>query len=336
MNCMNNMWIGIAIILLLCLFIHFGDKKKIFKGGFNFTKMDLREYYLLKNIDYKNNNKILELTNKNKKIELVNFQINSVNSSYMMDDKVASKFLLQKYKCPTSKYFKIQNRFINDETRISNLMKHFKLKYPVVIKPVRGSHGNGVKTDINNFTDLFKNLQKDFLVEEQLEGENYRILVIDDKVISSVICREKPFIIGDGKTEFIDLINKKNETSPYKLVVDYDLLNESNITDSSIIEKNKKIIVNNVVNYHKGATLRYVPASDFHEDNIKMFSKINKIFGSRLCGIDFISKDISKSYKDGYGSIIELNSGAHELIHYNNDKVDKNDFFDEVFDVLFK
>ena len=67
-----------------------------------------------------------------------------------------------------------------------------------------------------------------------------------------------------------------------------------------------------------------------------MFSKINKIFGSRLCGIDFISTDISKSYKEGYGSIIELNSGAHELIHYNNDNVERDDFFDEVFDILFK
>ncbi len=335
MNCISSMWTWIGLILLICLLIHFKDKN-ILKGGFNFTNRDLREYYLKKDIDYKNNNKILKLTNKNKNIELINLQINSVNSSYMMDDKVASKFLLQKYKCPTSKYFKIQNRFSNDKIRISNLIKHFKLKYPLVVKPVRGAQGNGVKTDINNLDDLLKNLKKDYLVEEQLEGENYRILVIDDKVISSVICREKPFIIGDGKTKFIDLINEKNETSPYKLVVDYDLLNKSNITDSSIIEKNKKIIVNNVVNYHKGATLRYVPASDFHEDNIKMFSKINKIFGSRLSGIDFISKDISKSYKDGYGSIIELNSGAHELIHYNNDKVDKNDFFDEVFNVLFK
>ncbi len=336
MNCVNPIWFGIGIIIVLCL-INNKDIKKNLKGGFNFTKRDLREYYLLRDIDYKNNNGMLQLTNKNKKkIDLVNFQINSVNSSYMMDDKVASKFLLTKYGCPTSKYFKIQNRFMNDEIRVSNLLKHFKIKYPVVVKPVRGSHGNGVKTDINNFNDLMENLKENYLIEEQLQGENYRILVIDDKVINSVICREKPFVIGDGKSKFIDLINKKNETSPYKLVVDYDLLSIINIRDDSIIEKDKKVIVNNVVNYHKGATLRYVPADEFHKDNIKMFSKINKIFGSRLCGIDFISKDISKSYKEGEGSIIELNSGAHELIHYNNDQVDKNDFFDEVFNILFK
>ena len=58
-----------------------------------------------------------------------------------------------------------------------------------------------------------------------------------------------------------------------------------------------------------------------------MFSKINNIFGSRLCGIDFISTDITKSYKDGYGSIIELNAGAHELIHYQNEFVSKEEFF---------
>ena len=336
MNCVSSMWSGIGLLLLLCIVVHFGNTKKNIKGGFNFTKKDLKEYYNLRGIKYKNNNKIIELTKKNKKLVLVNFQVNSVNSSYIMGDKVASKFLLQKYNFPTSKYFKIENRNVNDRNKINNLMKTFKISYPVVVKPVRGSHGNGVKTDINNFDDLCDNLKENYLVEEQLVGENYRILVIDDKVINSVICREKPFIIGDGKTTFIDLINKKNETSPYKLVVDYDLIKKENIKDDTIIKKDYKVVINNVVNYHKGATLKYIPANNFHKDNIEMFSKINKIFDSRLCGIDFISTDISKSYKEGYGSIIELNSRAHELIHYNNDNVERDDFFDEVFDILFK
>ena len=64
-------------------------------------------------------------------------------------------------------------------------MKTLCTLYPVVVKPVRGSHGDGVKTDINNFDDLCDNLKENYLVEEQLVGENYRILVIDDKVINS-------------------------------------------------------------------------------------------------------------------------------------------------------
>tara|TARA_B100001175_G_C19480372_1_gene626766 strand:- start:848 stop:1867 length:1020 start_codon:yes stop_codon:yes gene_type:complete len=325
------MIIFILFILYICLL-----KKKYILGGFNFRTPDIREYYLKKNMEIIDKDRILTIKKEKKKLELTNYKLNCVNSAYMLDDKVCSKFLLQKYNFPTPKYLKIKNHSILIRNKVKNLINKYNLKYPLVIKPVHGSHGNGVKTDIKDFDNLMENIKKDYLIEEQLEGENYRILLIDDKVISSVVCREKPNVIGDGKSSFKELIKIKNISSPYNLMPDYDLLNQNNINDNTIIKKNKKIIINNVVNYHKGATLKYVPITDFHKDNIEMFSKINNIFGSRLCGIDFISTDISKSYKDGYGAIIELNAGAHELIHYQNEFVSKEEFFDEVFEQLFK
>ena len=326
-------------ILICCLFflaVLYIYKQRYLLGGFNFRTPDVKEYYLKRNIKITDRNKILTIEKGKKKLILTNYQLNDVNSSYMLDDKVSSKFILKKYNLPTPKYLKIQNHSILKRNKVKNLIDKHNLKYPLVIKPIHGSHGNGVKTDIKNFDSLMNNIKKNYLIEEQLEGENYRILLIDDKVISSVVCREKPNVIGDGKSSFKKLIAIKNISSPYKLIPDYDLLSQININDNTIIEKNKKIIINNVVNYHKGATLKYVPITDFHKDNIEMFSKINNIFGSRLCGIDFISTDITKSYKDGYGAIIELNAGAHELIHYQNKFVSKEEFFDEVFKQLLK
>ena len=323
--------IFVLIIFLICFF-----KKNNILGGFNFRTPDIKEYYLKRKMKIKDKNRILTIEKGKKRLILTNYQLNDVNSSYMLDDKVGCKFILAKYNLPTPKYLKIQNHSILNRIKVKNLINKHNLKYPLVIKPIRGSHGNGVKTDIKDFDGLMTNIKKNYLIEEQLEGENYRILLIDDQVISSVVCREKPNVIGDGKSSFKELIAIKNISSPYNLIPDYDLLSQKNINDNTIIEKNKKIIINNVVNYHKGATLKYVPITDFHKDNIEMFSKINNIFGSRLCGIDFISPDITKSYKDGYGSIIELNAGAHELIHYQNEFVSKEEFFDEVFKQLLK
>lgn len=323
--------IFVLIIFLICFF-----KKKYTLGGFNFRTPDIKEYYLKRKMKIIDKNNILTIEKGKKRLILTNYQLNNVNSSYMLDDKVGAKFILGKHNLPTSKYLKIPNHSILKKNKVKNLIDKHNLKYPLVIKPVRGTHGDGVKTDIKDFNSLIENIQENYLIEEQLEGENYRILIIDDKVISSVVCREKPNVIGDGKSSFKELIEIKNISSPYNLIPDYDLLSQQNINDNTIIKKNEKIIVNNVVNYHKGATLKYVPITDFHKDNIEMFSKINNIFSSRLCGIDFISTDISKSYKDGYGSIIELNPSAHELIHYQNEFVSKEEFFDEVFEQLLK
>ena len=55
-------------------------------------------------------------------------------------------------------------------------------------------------------------------------------------------------------------------------------MKKENIKDDTIIKKDYKVVINNVVNYHKGATLKYIHLIIFYKDNIEMFSKINKIF----------------------------------------------------------
>ena len=56
----------------------------------------------------------------------------------MLDDKVSS-ILLRKYDLPTPKYLRIQNHSILKRNRVKNLIDKHNLKYPLVIKPIRGS-----------------------------------------------------------------------------------------------------------------------------------------------------------------------------------------------------
>ena len=89
---------------------------------------------------------------------------------------------------------------------------------------------------------------------------------------------------------------------------------------SFIPKKEEKIFVSNTCNYSQGGLIERVDISTVHKDNIEMFKKILKIsnnnYGLRYLGIDYMTKDISKSYKDGNGFINEINCGPGIDIHY--------------------
>ena len=124
----------------------------------------------------------------------------------------------------------------------------------------------------------------------------------------------KPTIIGDGKhniKELIDnynIIQKKYKNYPITNI-NYELLNGQGLKLESVPTKGRKIIISNVCNYHNGSRLIRIPIQNVHPDNLEMFKKINKVIDLKLSGIDYMSPDITKSYKNNYGYINEVNSG---------------------------
>jgi cyanophycin synthetase len=86
---------------------------------------------------------------------------------------------------------------------------------PVVVKPDVGNHGNGSTVNITDLDQLKKAFQaaqayhRDVIVEEYVEGGDYRLLVIDGKYIAAAR-REPAHIIGDGKSSIKDLIQQIN------------------------------------------------------------------------------------------------------------------------------
>src|SRR5690606_7527994 len=92
-----------------------------------------------------------------------------------------------------------------------------KVGYPVVLKPADGKLGRGVFTNITNQDQLVKAFHSvrdelgydDVLVEKFIKGKDYRIYVINEKVLS-VIERVPANIVGDGTHTIEDLIKLKN------------------------------------------------------------------------------------------------------------------------------
>ncbi|RNA67589.1 acylphosphatase [Alteribacter keqinensis] len=130
-------------------------------------------------------------------------------------DKEKTKSLLTKAGVctPISKQFKLST-----ENYDHILQYAASIGYPLVIKPVNGSFGKGVFTDIKDEIELAKTMNylngkyesEDVLVEKHVEGTDYRLYVIEDKVVGA-IKRIPANIVGDGVHSIKDLIYEKNQ-----------------------------------------------------------------------------------------------------------------------------
>ncbi|WP_019378059.1 acylphosphatase [Virgibacillus halodenitrificans] len=91
------------------------------------------------------------------------------------------------------------------------------LAYPLVLKPTNASLGNGVITNINSdeqFKKAINYVRNDLgypevVVEQHVEGKEYRVYVIEDQVIAAYN-RVPANVIGDGVHTIEELIDLKN------------------------------------------------------------------------------------------------------------------------------
>lgn len=195
--------------------------------------------------------------------------------------------------------------------------------YPLVIKPIDGTGGDGVIANIRNSADFEKSLiyiredlnYKNIIVEEHFQGEDYRIYVVDNKAIAATK-RIPPNVIGDGKSTIETLIKKKNreriEMKFYRsslIKVDKELknyLNENNLNLNSIPQNGERIYLKSKNNVTAGGDP--VDATDELSEEVKQIavSALNAIPGLPQGGVD-----IMVNHESNVATIIEINSRAH-------------------------
>ena len=90
--------------------------------------------------------------------------------------------------------------------------------YPLVIKPIDGNHGRGITVDIQNYDEALEAFRQAkessrsgvIIVEKFIVGQDYRLLVINNKLVAAAM-RSPAHVIGDGKSTVQQLIDKVNE-----------------------------------------------------------------------------------------------------------------------------
>lgn len=213
-----------------------------------------------------------------------------------------------------------------------NIQKFIKTIFPPpwVVKPLTESCGHGVTVEIRDKKQLVEAIEgarkysATILIEEFMKGEDYRIIVLNNKVID-IVRRDRSTLTGDGIHTIKELISEKNK---FRSNLD---LSTIDINDATIKELTKygyslratpkdgeRIILYKQGNLHCEETHR-IKLSEVHKDNIKLFVDCVRFFGATLAGIDFITPDITKSHKEIKCGINEINSSPMTIINYSAD-----------------
>lgn len=241
----------------------------------------------------------------------------------IVQDKHLAKSYFNKVDVPTPNGITFKKSL--DDSEILRLIRESNLEYPLVIKPVLGSLGKGVVTNVINDAELFEGLDyirrsyeyEDLIVEQYVKGKEYRVYVVGDQVVAAT---EKipANIIGDGINTIEHLIEMKNETrkdNPYlarKMIKkDESLLKhlkKNNLNLEIVPEQGDQIRLKGQANISAGGDP--VDVTDSLNDTIKQIAinAVKAIPGLLHAGVDVISNDDNVV-------VIEVNATADISMH---------------------
>jgi cyanophycin synthetase len=206
-----------------------------------------------------------------------------------------------------------------------------ELATTVAMKPHNGHHGNGVslnlssEKEVREAYEVARSFSPTVIIEEFFRGQDYRVLVIGGKMAAAAH-RVPAHVIGDGKSRIIDLIEKENknplrgeghEKAMTLIAVDEatkTFLRKNNQDLNFIPLQGTVIYLKETANLSTGGSAQDV-TDDIHPDNRELCERAARIIGLDVCGIDLILDDISQSWMEQSGGIIEMNAGPGIRMH---------------------
>lgn len=225
--------------------------------------------------------------------------------------------------------------------------------YPVVVKPLNANHGRGVSINLTSDDQIvtaFGEAQKHgtskaVLVESYLTGFDHRMLVVNNELVA-VAKRVPGHVKGDGVStieQLVDVVNQDprrgigHEKVLTRLELDTQaerLLEEAGYTTQTVLEKDQIFYLRSTANLSTGGTS--IDVTDIvHPDNRDMAVRAIMAIGLDIGGVDFLTDDISKSYKEIGGGICECNAAPGFRMHVAPSEGKPRDVSGKVMDMLF-
>lgn len=216
-----------------------------------------------------------------------------------------------------------------DEEDLENTIK--KIGYPIVIKPLDGNHGKGASINVVTWEDAVAGLEyakkysRRVIVEKFITGFDFRVLVIDNKLVAAAK-REPAHVIGNGKDTIQHLIEETNkdprrgyghENVLTQIDVDrdtLDLLEKLNYTVDSVPKNGEIVYLKSTANLSTGGTS--IDVTDMmHPENIFLCERISRVIGLDICGIDIMAENLTQPLKENGGCILEVNAAPGFRMH---------------------
>lgn len=212
-------------------------------------------------------------------------------------------------------------RAFDEESDNAEIIEYaLEIGFPLVIKPIDSGGGYGVVTNIQSKEEFEKHLinlrnklgKKAVIAERFIKGEDYRILVLDGKVIGAYH-RRALSVLGNGKDTIEVLLKKKvkeRNASPFlkgkKIKVDQDMVN-------FLKEQNKD--VNYIPKEGERVYLRRNGEYFGQRDSVNMTDKLNSEIKqiaidavNAIPGLKYGGVDMLINYEDNEFVVNEVNS----------------------------
>ena len=206
---------------------------------------------------------------------------------------------------------------------------------PCVMKPAHGTGGGqGVTTGIRTRSQLARALAAagrfgiDLLIEEQVAGDNFRLLYLDG-VLLDAVRRQPPSLVGNGSSSIRALIHHENarrsrgwETAQVTIQVDRELkgtLANQALSLRSIPAKGERVILKTVVN--DNTTEDNHPALHSVCDEVsEAGARAAHLLGVRLAGVDIITTNPGRPLAETGGVVLEVNTTPGLYHHKRGDQ----------------
>lgn len=190
---------------------------------------------------------------------------------------------------------------------------------PQVVKPLTGSGAYGVTIEINDAADFAaawskaRRFGRRILVEDRVDGDEVRIIVLGDQVIAAV-CRVPAHVTGDGQSSIEELVSTKNahrnlnpllKLYPLKPV---DMLDLQGRCPSEVLAAGEHLRLSGPSNISMGGDS--VSVIDHLHPSIFQMAKCaaNALPGTTLVGLYIMVKNFTASAESGNACILEVNS----------------------------
>ena len=228
-----------------------------------------------------------------------------------------------------------------------------RIGFPVVVKPLDGNHGRGVSINLMSEDAVAvahaeayaQGKSSGVIVESFITGFDHRMLVVNGALVAAAK-RVPGHVVGDGKLTIAQLVEEVNKDprrgiGHQKVLTNLELdaqaerlMADAGLTADSVLEDGRLFYLRSTANLSTGGTA--IDVTDIvHPDNKDMAERAVVAVGLDVGGVDFLIDDITKSYEDIGGAIVEVNAAPGFRMHVAPSEGQPRDVAGKVMEMLF-
>ena len=201
---------------------------------------------------------------------------------------------------------------------------------PVALKPYDGNHGRGVSLDLSSRPDIeaaFNLAQRkgsgSVIVEQFIPGNEHRLLIVGKRVVAAAR-GEAAWVVGDGQSSIIELVDSQINTDPRRGSGEDAPLNalapekgaeiileleRQGLTAYSVPAPGARVLI------QRNGNVAFDVTDHVHPTVAAAATLAARVVGLDIAGVDLVLEDISRPLSEQRGAVIEVNASPGLLAH---------------------